>query len=56
MGLFEKCHFFHQTSMRFHGAMATLESQKYVIAKTVWMENILLVGGRRLVGKQIQKL
>ena len=26
--------------------MATLESQKYVIARTVWTENILLVSGR----------
>ena len=32
--------------MRFHSAMATLEPQKYVIARTVWTENILLVSGR----------
>ena len=32
--------------MRFHSAMATLEPQKYVIARTVGTENILLVSGR----------
>ena len=32
--------------MRFHRGMATLEPQKYVIARTVWTENILLVSGR----------
>ena len=32
--------------MRFHKAMATLEPQKYVIARTVWTENILVVSGR----------
>ena len=37
---------FHQTSMRFHSAMATFEPQKYVIARTVGTENILLVSGR----------
>ena len=36
--------------MRFHSAMATLEPQKYVLAITVWTENILLVS-RRLVIK-----
>ena len=45
--LFKKCQtFFHQTSMRFHSAMATLETQKYVIAGTVGTENTLLVSGR----------
>ena len=35
MTLFKKCQtFFHQTSMRFHSTMATLEPQKYVIART----------------------
>ena len=34
------------SSMRFHSAMATLESQKYVIARTGRTENILLVSGR----------
>ena len=47
MTLFKKCQtFFHQTSRRFHSAMATLEPQKYVIARTVGTENILLVSGR----------
>ena len=47
MTLFKKCQtFFHQTSMPFHSAMATLEPQKYVIAGTVGTENILLVSGR----------
>ena len=32
--------------MRFRSAMTTLEPQKYVIARTVWTENILLVSGR----------
>ena len=41
----EMSNLFHQTSMRFHSAMATLESQKYVIARTVWTENIPLVSG-----------
>ena len=51
--LFKKCQtFFHQTSKRFHSVMATLESQKYVIAWTVWTENILLVSGR-LVWKNV---
>ena len=31
--------------MRFHGAMATLEPQKYVV-RTGWEENIILVSGR----------
>ena len=38
--------FFNKTSMRFDSAMATLDPQKYVIARTVWTENILLVSGR----------
>ena len=47
MTLFKKCQtFFHQTYMRFHSAMATLEPQKYVISGTVGTENILLVSGR----------
>ena len=47
MTLFKKCRtFFHQTSMRFHSAMATVEPQKYVIAGTVGTENILLVSWR----------
>ena len=47
MTLFEKCQtFFHQTSMHFHSAVATLEPQKYVFARTVGTENILLVSGR----------
>ena len=47
MTLFKKCQtFFHQTSMRFHSAIATLEPQKYVITSTVGTENILLVSGR----------
>ena len=37
---------FHQTSMRFHCAMATLESQNYDIARTVLTENTLQVSGR----------
>ena len=37
---------FHQTSVRFHSAMATLEPQKYVVARTVWTWNIVLVSGR----------
>ena len=42
MTLFKKCQtFFHQTSMGFHSAMATLESQKYASAGTVGMENII---------------
>ena len=50
MTLFKNCQtFFHQTSLRFHSAMATHEPQKYVIAATVGTENILLVSGR-LVG------
>ena len=49
MTLFKKCQkFFDQTSMRFHITMATLEAQKYVIARTVWTKNILL-GSERLV-------
>ena len=32
--------------MRFHSAIATLEPQKYVIARTVGTESILLVSGR----------
>ena len=32
--------------MRFHSAMASLETQMYVIAGTVRTENILLVSGR----------
>ena len=38
-----------QTSMRFHSAIATLENQKYVIARTVWTGNNLLASGGRLV-------
>ena len=30
--------------MRFHSVMAILEFQKYVIARTVWAENILVSG------------
>ena len=41
--------------MRFHSAMATLEPQKYVIARTVGTENILLVSGR-LVKESEQKI
>ena len=45
--LFKNCQtFFHQTSKRFHSVMATLESQKYVNAWTVWTEIILLVSWR----------
>ena len=50
--------FFHQTSMRFQSAMATLEREKNVIAKTVWTKNILLVSGRlvrKCQEKRIQK-
>ena len=32
--------------MRFLSAMATIEYQEYVIARTFWRENILLVSGR----------
>ena len=39
--------------MRFHSAMATLEPQKYVIARTFWTENMLLVSGR-LVFNQVE--
>ena len=57
MTLFEKCQtFFHQTSMRFHSAMATLEPQKYVIAGTVGTENILLVSGRLVLIDKINTL
>ena len=50
MTLFKKCQtFFHQTSMRFHSAMATLEPQNYVIAVIVGTENILLVSGRLVI-------
>ena len=50
MTLFKKCQtFFHQTSMRFHSSMATLEPQKYVIAGTVGTGNILLVSGRLVI-------
>ena len=45
--LFKKCQtFFHQTSVRFHSAVATLEPQNYAIARTVGTENILLFSGR----------
>ena len=37
--------------MGIHSAIATLEPQKYVISRTFWTENILLVRGR-LVQKQ----
>ena len=46
MTLVTKCQFFHQTSMRFRSAMATRESQKNVMARTVWTEIILLISGR----------
>ena len=46
MTLFKKWQTLFPSSMRFHSAMAHLESQKYVIARTVWTENILLVSGR----------
>ena len=54
MTLFKKCQtFFHQTSMRFHTAMATLEPQKYVIARTVGTENIL--AGQRASCDKLKK-
>ena len=40
---------FDQTSLRFHSAIDTLESQKYVLARTFWTENILLVGKRLVI-------
>ena len=47
MTLFQKFqNYFHQTSIRFHSAVATLEPQKHVIAITVWTEIILLVSWR----------
>ena len=56
MTLCKKCRFFfHRTFMRFHSAMATLESQKFVIARTVWKENILVVSGR-LIQKTAEKI
>ena len=38
--------FFHQTSMPFHSAMATLEHQNFVVSRTVWTKNIPLISGR----------
>ena len=38
--------------MRFHSAMATPGPQKYVIARTFWTENILLVSGRLVYQKK----
>ena len=47
MTLIKGCqNFFHQTNVRFHSEMATLEPQNDVIARTVRTENILLVSGR----------
>ena len=57
MTLFKECQtFFHQTSMRLHSAMTTLEPQKYVIAGTVGTENILLVSGRLVVILSLENL
>ena len=35
--------------MRFHSALATLEPQKYFVARTVWTESILLVIWRLVI-------
>ena len=37
---------FLKTSMRFHSALVTIEPQHYVVVRTSWTENILLVSGR----------
>ena len=47
MTLFKICqHFFHQTFMRFHSAIATLKPQKFVVHIAVWTEITLPVSGR----------
>ena len=39
--------------MRFHNTMTTLESQKYIIARTVRTENISVVGGRLVIRQMV---
>ena len=47
MTLIKKCQNFSlQTSMIFDSALATLDPKTCVLARTVWIENILLVNGR----------
>ena len=38
-----------KTLERFHSAMATLEPQTFVVARTVWTENIQQVSGHRVL-------
>ena len=37
---------FHQTFLRFHSTLITLEPRNYVVARTVWTESIELVSDR----------